>query len=47
MAHYLSRPISSRNRLLAAPGALALAAFGSVSTALVLSHPVNKAVPLG
>ena len=25
----------------------ALAAFGSVSTALVLSHPVNKAVPLG
>ena len=24
----------------------ALAAFGSVSTALVLSHPVNKAVPL-
>jgi multiple sugar transport system substrate-binding protein len=29
MARYLSRPISSRNRLLAAPGALALAAFGS------------------
>ena len=25
----------------------ALAAFGSVSTSLVLSHPVNKAVPLG
>ena len=25
----------------------ALAAYGSVSTALVLSHPVNKAVPLG